>query len=134
MTEPIKLQDVKQLMRYARIAIEREDALRARAEKAEAERDEARATLERCREVNDATAEGWRKTQIELDEARAELARLTTLRPASEFSNDDSNGRENRVLWWHVSGSSGSVIFDSASEYPEAQWWTPLPPVKEADK
>jgi hypothetical protein len=125
MTEPIKLQDVKQLRRYARIAIEREDALRARAEKAEAERDEARATLERCREVNDATAEGWRKTQIELDEARAELARMTTLRAMNDEERKSGVG----VYW---------------NQNLEGQWkqthpnyatrWTPLPDVKEADK
>jgi chromosome segregation ATPase len=52
------------------------DVVLERAENAEAERDEARATLDRCKAVNDATAEGWRETQAELDEARAEVERL----------------------------------------------------------
>jgi hypothetical protein len=129
MTDPIKLQDVKQLMRYARIAIEREDALRARAEKAEAERDEARATLERCREVNDATAEGWRKTQIELDEARAELARLTTLRPRDEHDGVT-------LVHWYEEDEDAMLTPSFGSRVPpnHATHWTPLPDVKEADK
>ncbi len=96
------------------------------------ERDEARATLDRCKAVNNATAEGWRETQAELDEARAELARLTTLRPASAWHDDYGF-----VLWWRLPIEEppycGAPLDDGwTGDY--YSHWTPLPPAKEADK
>jgi hypothetical protein len=63
----------------------------------------------------------------ERDEARAELARLTTLRPASEHDG------ETEVLWWWRFGVTW--LGERVDKEPAAgcKFWTPLPPVKEAD-
>jgi hypothetical protein len=100
--------------------------------------DEARATLERCREVNNATAEGWRKTQIELDEARAELARVTTWVSVADempksgrivlalYDNELGNRRRIRAKWL-AAKSEESTDESETSEYDEEAdtYWLP---------
>ena len=89
----------------------------------------AEATVERCKQVCDATAEGWRETQAELDEALAKLARYETLRPASEH-----DGETTVVIWikrgWHDSYRPSHF----GTAVGMASCWTPLPDVKEASK
>jgi chromosome segregation ATPase len=90
-----------------------------RAEKAEAERDEAirdhDAVLERFQGEIQCLTE-------ERDEARAELARLTTLRPASEHANTG-------LALWHFASGAATV---SRKAQVGSVGWTPLPDVKEA--
>jgi hypothetical protein len=70
------------------------------------------------------------KAEAERDEARAELARLTTLRPASEH---DPNEHGNVRWFFHTDDYWAEVRCDHRRpQY--ATHWTPLPPVKEADK
>jgi uncharacterized small protein (DUF1192 family) len=67
--------------------------------------------------------------KAEVERLRAELARLTTLRPASEWDG------ETYVLWWRDWDDAGWVL-DSVSDSQESGWWTPvfdvsLPALKE---
>ena len=56
------------------------------------------------------------KVEAERDEALAELDRLTTLRPASEYDE------QNEALWWY-----GADDFHGASYCIAAPYWTPIP-------
>jgi hypothetical protein len=65
-----------------------------------------------------------KKAEAERDEARAELARLTTPQPACDHDN------ENMVIAFLNDGTQKRL----AVHLEPWEWWTPLPPVKEADK
>ena len=92
-----------------------------RAEKAEAERDEARAEcLEQAR-LNGMGSEREARLMAQVQEGQAELARLTTLRPASEWD------RETIVVWYLLIGYEWIPC-----GLDDGTHWTPLPPVKEA--
>jgi sRNA-binding protein len=70
------------------------------------------------------------KVEAERDEARAELARLTTLRPASEHDpNEDGYAR-----WFFHKDDYWAEVGSDHRKPQYATHWTPLPPVKEADK
>jgi DNA repair exonuclease SbcCD ATPase subunit len=56
--------------------------------------------------------------RAEVERLRAELARLTTLRPASEWDG------ETYVLWWREWDEAGWVI-DSVSDSQQSDYWTP---------
>lgn len=115
-------------------ALERElTAAIARAESAEA-------TVERCKQVCYATAEGWRETQAELDEALAKLALYETLRPIETAPTDGSeillyNGK--RAASGHYGkpdGWANPKRFVWTYIHLDPTHWTPLPDVKEATK
>jgi hypothetical protein len=96
-------------------------ALEARAERVEAERDEARAEcLEQAR-LNGMGSEREARLMAQVQEGQAKLARLTTLRPASEHDGDAP------ALWW-----GGGEFRYIGNEGDDWLCWTPLPPVKEA--
>jgi len=141
MTEPIKLPKLPEPWNFTRptveayttLAIEQVTAdLRERLAKAEAdsnvwaeryrkaalERDEARAEIARLTEL----LSDVRAVEAELAEKSDELARLTTLRPMSEYDGS-------WAIYWRTDGPRGIVpSYTSTAEY-----WTPLPDVKEAD-
>ncbi|MCA3072837.1 MAG: hypothetical protein IOD11_20675 [Rhodocyclaceae bacterium] len=58
------------------------------------------------------------KAEAKVERLRAELARLTTLRPASEWDG------ETYVLWWREWDEAGWVI-DSVSDSQQSDYWTP---------
>ena len=66
------------------------------------------------------------KAEAERDEARAELARLTTLRPIKTRKPEDA------ALFWEKSRNGQHWMLVDRREWHSH--WTPLPPVKEADK
>jgi hypothetical protein len=67
-----------------------------------------------------------RHLQEELAQAQAALARLTTLRPASEWDGD--------LAIWRYKSHPRYLVSDKDCETYDLIGWTPLPPVKEADK
>jgi len=94
-------------------------------ERLQAERDEARAEVERLRGVLAAREQAMlaldhraQENLAKWAEARAELTRLTTLRPASEWDG------ETYVLWWREWDEAGWVI-DSVSDSQQSDYWTP---------
>jgi hypothetical protein len=89
--------------------------------KAALERDEARAELARLTEL----LSDVRAVEAELAEKSDELARLTTLRPLSEWKDGDYN-----VLWWYRRNDGG--MYGLQSRFEHCLGWTPLPEVKEA--
>jgi hypothetical protein len=111
---------VAQLLDLNKPKTEREHAAVRELTAAIARAEAAEATVERCKQVCYATAEGWRETQAELD-------RLTTLRPASEHDG------ETRV-YWHMRNGRGE--WSAVGPYVSATGthFTPLPDVKEATK
>jgi len=64
------------------------------------------------------------KAEAERDEVRAELARLTTLRPASEWDGD--------LAIWRYRSHPRYLVSDKDCETYDLIGWTPLPPVKES--
>jgi hypothetical protein len=119
---------------WKRTEAERDEAL-AHAESAEAgqsdagfvglkvmqERDEARAELARLTEL----LSDVRAVEAELAEKSDELARLTTLRPVSEWKEGD-------VVFWELYGPAGYARWRHSDAF-HASHWTPLPDVKEAN-
>jgi len=62
----------------------------------------------------------------EVEALRTELARLTTLRPVSEWKDGDYN-----VLWWYRRNGGG--MYGLQSRFEHCVGWTPIPTLKEAD-
>jgi hypothetical protein len=80
--------------------------------------------LEAAGTTEQAIAARAEKAEAERDEARAELARLTTLRPY-----DTCTGNTPALYWaW----DDNEWVCDPLLQRPTH--WTPIPPVKEADK
>jgi len=98
-------------------AIERLHAAEAALQPVKAERDEARAEIARLTEL----LSDVRAVESELAEKSDELARLTTLRPMSEYDGS-------WAIYWRTDGPRGIV----PSYTSTAKYWTPLPNVKEA--
>jgi hypothetical protein len=65
------------------------------------------------------------KAEAERDEARAELARLTTLRPIASLPPNT------QCLRWTQSRTGQHWMLVDKHDWHD--FWTPLPPVKEAD-
>jgi chromosome segregation ATPase len=86
-----------------------------------AERIRAEAELARLTEL----LSDVRAVEAELAEKSDELARLTTLRPLSEWKDGDYN-----VLWWYRRNDGG--MYGLQSRFEHCLGWTPLPNVKEA--
>jgi len=87
--------------------------------KAALERDEARAELARLTEL----LSDVRAVEAELAEKSDELARLTTLRPVSEWKEED-------VVFWELYGPAEYARWRHSDAF-HASHWTPLPDVKE---
>jgi len=71
-----------------------------------------------------AMTDHWYKARAERDEVRAELARLTTLRAHTGHTHTG-------LVLWHFASGAATV---SRKAQAGSIGWTPLPPVKEADK
>jgi hypothetical protein len=74
----------------------------------------------------DRLCEQLAKAEAERDEARAELARLTTLRPIASLPPNT------QCLRWTQSRTGQHWMLVDKHDWHD--FWTPLPPVKEADK
>jgi hypothetical protein len=145
MTEPIKLPPLPEpwnftrptVVAYARLAVEQATAdlaaeatnlmyecadLRARAEKAEAERDASRAELASANRECEIRNERELGYLARAQTAEAELARLTTLRPSHQYD------AKWLVQWW-IKGRDGKW---RPADLLRGTHWTPLPDVKEA--
>ena len=72
----------------------------------------------------DLAATELRRLHAEVERLQAELARLTTLRPLSEWKDGDYN-----VLWWYRRNGGG--MYGLQSRFEHCLGWTPLPKVKE---
>jgi len=72
-----------------------------------------------------AMTDHWYKARAERDEARAELARLTTLRPIASLPPNT------QCLRWTQSRTGQHWMLVDKHDWHD--FWTPLPPVKEAD-
>jgi hypothetical protein len=121
MTEPIKLPPLPGCLTFYpltdRVALDEYICLAV--EQATAD---LRAMLDRAIERLHAAEAALPLVKDERDEACAELARLTTLRPESEWENEAAE-------WW-VQQLSGEW---SPVDPVTGTHWTPLPDVKEAD-
>jgi hypothetical protein len=73
-----------------------------------------------------AMTDHWYKARAERNEARAELARLTTLRPIASLPPNT------QCLRWTQSRTGQHWMLVDKHDWHD--FWTPLPPVKEADK
>jgi hypothetical protein len=130
MTEPIKLPEAEQLAdALSGVMYSANDVVKAaallRTQHAQLSEWEAKATTWLLSPEAATRLDGYvelgamlAKAEAERDEARAELARLTTLRPASEWDG------ETYVLWWREWDVAGWVI-DSVSDSQQSDYWTP---------
>jgi len=141
MTEPIKLPEMsfdlyhgirdldqyKAILEYARLAVEQATAdLRAELASCLGSMDYLAGERNEAIFKHASALARAHKAEADLAEARSELARLTTLRPASEHDGKPA-------VWWL--NSAGNWLRISESRFGmDGCYWTPLPPVKEADK
>jgi GAF domain-containing protein len=74
-------------------------------------------------------AQRLRKVEAERDAALAKLARYETLRPASEWHEDDG-----QALWWHLPIEEEPYVGSPLDEHFDSDYythWTCLPAVRE---
>jgi hypothetical protein len=115
-----------------RLQAERDEALKATAD-LRANRDYWYEACQKAYQERDGASlqntileEELRDRIAERDEARAELARLVTLRPASEHRGE--------LAAWYLPNGKGFIEVSLSKFRKDGCYWTPLPPVKEADK
>jgi hypothetical protein len=145
MTEPIKLPPFSPNLRVSERQREfAQDYARLAVEQATAElRAELAAVTERAENLD--RAKEFMRCALsvrtdERDEARAELARLTTLRPIKTAPTDGTeimlyNGKRRATgFYGKPEGWANPKMFIWPYIKVNPTHWTPLPPVKEADK